>query len=80
MVVCFDNQIRYQLTRTAPIITGGLQLPTAAITNNQNGGRQFRYKVAIHAIIKHPFLVLKVCIHRNSMYAFTEHFHLSDIS
>ena len=62
--------------------TGGRQLPTAAITISQHGGRRFRYKfiIAVRAIFKHPFLVLGVCIHRNSMYAFIEHFHLNYMS
>ena len=40
-------------------VTGGRQLPTAAITISQHGGRRSRYKniFAVHAIIKHQFLV-----------------------
>ena len=62
--------------------TGGRQLPTAAITISQHGGRRSRYKIifTVHAIIKHQFLVLGICIHRNNMYAFIEHCHLNDIS
>ena len=57
----------------------GKQLPTAAIDISQHGGRRSRYKIIfdVHAIIKHPFMVLGVCIHRKSMYAFIEHCHLN---
>ena len=67
---------------TGQYITGGRQLPTAAITISQHGGRRSRYKIifAVYAIIKHPFLVLGVCIHRNSMYTFIEHCYLSYLS
>ena len=62
--------------------TGGRQLPTAAITISQHGGRRSRYKIifAVYAIIKHQFLVLGVCKYRSSMYAFIEHCYLNDIS
>ena len=58
------------------IIHWGRQLATAA--NSQYGGRRSRYKIvfAFHAVINYPFLVLWVCIHRNSMYAFIEHIEL----
>ena len=62
--------------------TGGRQLPTAAITISQHGGRRSPYKIifTVHAIIKHTILVLRVCIHRNSMYAFIKHFHSNYMS
>ena len=62
------------------LYTGRRQLPTAA--NSQYGGRRSRYKIvfAFHAIIKYPFPVLWVCIHRNSMYVFIEHCHLNYMS
>ena len=63
---------------TENTFTGGRQIPTAAITISQHGGRRSRYKIifTVYAIIKHPFMLLRVCIHRNSMYALIEHFHL----
>ena len=72
-----------QHQRGGPVAsTGGRQLPTAAITISQHGRRRSRYKsiFTVHAIIKHPFLVLMVCIHRNNMYAFVEHFHFDYMS
>ena len=44
---------------TFDISPGGWQLPTAAITNSQHGGRRSRYKIifTVRAIIKHLFMV-----------------------
>ena len=44
----------------APTIHWGRQLPIAAITISQYCGSRSRYKIifAVHAILKHPFLVL----------------------
>ena len=74
-IVCWFHRKLY-------VFTGGRQLPTAAITISQHDGRRSRSKIifTVHAIIKHPILVLGVYIHRNSMNAFLEPFHSNYMS
>ena len=62
---CIKGLSLYVLWWIYKYITGGRQLPTATIINSQNGGRWSRYKIAfaVHAKIKHSFLVFRICIH-----------------
>ena len=56
----FDDVIMHRISNRLQYVAGGRQLPTAAITISQHGERRSRYKIifSVHAIIKHPFLML----------------------